>query len=70
MCTGENVYGIIAGLVAAAAVLVMAFADKHGGEHAHANPAQSNVAQAVQIVSPVSVEFRREGAHLDINLRF
>lgn len=62
MCSGENVYGIIAGLVAAAAMLVMAFADKHGSEHAHAH--------AVQIVSPISFEIQREGAHLDINLRF
>jgi hypothetical protein len=69
MCgNGENVYGIIAGLVAAAAMLVMAFADKHGGAHATA-PAHHVVAQAVQVVSPISVDIQRAGAHLDINLR-
>ena len=69
MCgSGENVYGIVAGLVAAAAMLVMAYADKHGGDHAPA-PAH-HVAQIVQVVSPIGVELRQEGAHLDINLRF
>jgi hypothetical protein len=69
MCgNGENAFGIIAGLVAAAAMLVMAFAEKHGA-HATA-PAHSAVAQAVQAVSPISVDVQREGAHLDINLRF
>ena len=70
MCgSGENVYGIVAGLVAAAAMLVMAYTDKHGGDHAAA-PAHHRVAQAVQAVSPIGVELRQEGAHLDINLRF
>ncbi|HVV32751.1 MAG TPA: hypothetical protein VHC73_05930 [Vitreimonas sp.] len=71
MCgSGEGVYGIVAGLIGAAAILVMAYAEKHGGEvHAHKS-AQAAVAYAVQVASPVSVGLRRSGAHLDINLRF
>ena len=69
MCgNGENIYGIIAGLVAAAAMLMVAFADKHGGDHARA-PTHAAVVQAVQEMSPISV-LQRDGAHIDINLRF
>lgn len=70
MCgNGEGVYGIVAGLVAAAAVLVMALAEKHGGEAHVGNPAPAAV-RSVQVASPVSVDFRREGAQLSIHLRF
>ena len=65
MCGGDNVYGIIAGLVAGAAMLVLAFADKPGGEATA--PAHRAVAQVVQIVSPIGVEFQHAGGNPDLN---
>lgn len=66
MCSGDNVYGIVAGLVGAAAILVMAFADKHGGD-AHATAPIHAEAGRIQVAPPVSVELGREGVRLDIN---
>ena len=40
MCSGENIYGIVAGLIAAAAILMLAFAEKHGGHHDDPHTAQ------------------------------
>jgi hypothetical protein len=64
MCgNGENMFGIIAGLVAAAAMLVMAYADKHGANaHAHA-------AHTVVAMSPVGVETHRENTRVVVTLR-
>ena len=57
MCGGgDNVYGIVAGLVGASAMLVLAFAEKHGGEHAH-----TAAAPPAQIVSSLSVDAPRNG---------
>ncbi|MFT3729761.1 MAG: hypothetical protein QM759_18205 [Terricaulis sp.] len=68
MCSGENVYGIIAGLITAAAVLVMAYADKHGGDAHVARPAHA-VVKTVEITPPVSIRLSQAGVRLDINLR-
>lgn len=71
MCgNGSGVYGIVAGLIGAAGILVMAYAEKHGGEAHVSKPAHAAFVHAVQVVSPVRVDLRRQGAHLDINLRF
>jgi hypothetical protein len=58
MCgNGESIYGIISGLAAAAAILIMAFAEKHGGAHEHALP-HAGAVHAVQNVAPVRLELR------------
>ena len=59
MCGSENGLGIITALIAAAAILVFAFAEKHGGLHAPA-PAQHTIsAPATHVafeLSPVTVD--------------
>jgi hypothetical protein len=68
MCgSAFNGYGLIAGLVSAAAILVMAYAEKHGGAHADAH--RAIIPHAVTAVLPGGVELRFENAHLDIDLR-
>ena len=69
MCgNGENIYGIVAGLVAAAAILVMAFVEKHGPDAHHAHASPPSVA-AFDLASPASVDVSYEGVRVVIDLR-
>ena len=63
MCgSGENGIGVISGLIVAAAILVFAFAEKHGGLHATA-PAQHTIS------APASAPASAPGAHVGLEMR-
>jgi hypothetical protein len=69
MCgSEENGLGIIMGLIAAAAILVFAFAEKHGGAHA-AQPVHTISAPATHVaieMRPVTLDI--DLAHARVSL--
>ncbi|MBI3437322.1 MAG: hypothetical protein HY054_01480 [Proteobacteria bacterium] len=73
MCGNEdNGLGIIMGLIAAAAILVFAFAEKHAGAHA-APPAQHTIsAPATHValeLSPITLDIDLANARVSLDVR-
>lgn len=65
MCRDLNVYGIIAGVLGATAILVTTYIDKHNADAHVAPPA---ITKTVQVTPPVSLAIGRDGVRVDINL--
>ncbi len=72
MCgSGENGIGVIMGLIAAAAILVFAFAEKHSGAHAIA-PAQHSISAPARHVAlemrPLTVDIDLATARVSVDV--
>jgi len=71
MCGNENGLGIIMGLVAAGAILIFTFAEKHHwGAHA-AQPAHSISAPATHValqLAPVTLDFDLANARVSVEV--
>ncbi|MFZ2030883.1 MAG: hypothetical protein WAU68_11280 [Vitreimonas sp.] len=72
MCGNENGLGIIMGLIAAAAILIFTFAEKHWGAHA-ALPAQHTIsAPATHVafeLAPVTLDIDLANARVSVDVR-
>jgi hypothetical protein len=73
MCgNGDNGLGIIAGLIAAAAMLLAAFADKHSGAHAASAPQHAISAGATHVaieLRPVTLDIDLAHASASLEVR-
>jgi hypothetical protein len=72
MCgSGENSIGIIVGLIAAAAILIFSFAEKHAGAHA-ALPAQHTITMPAAHVAiemgPLALDFDLANARVSVDV--
>jgi hypothetical protein len=74
MCgNGENGLGIVMGLIAAAAMLLAAFAEKHSGAHAPSSPQHALSAGVTHVaieMRPVAldIDFAHARASLEVRL--
>jgi hypothetical protein len=71
MCGNENGLGIIMSLIAAGAILIFAFVEKHSGAHAAQPPQQTISAPATHLalqLAPVTLDFDLARARVSVEL--
>ena len=72
MCGNENGLGIIMGLIAAGAILIFTFAEKHSGAHAVQQPAQHTMsAPAAHValqLAPVTLDIDLASARVSLEV--